>query len=93
MVLVRGHDPIAHNVINRALITVHGFHHMPDYSIKEFARFLRIPIGEQFHRPFHVGEQNGNLLAFAFEGGFRVEDLFGEMPWGVSFDRTELSFG
>jgi hypothetical protein len=33
----------------------------------------------EIHRPLHVGEQDGHLLALAFEGAARGKDLLGEV--------------
>jgi hypothetical protein len=33
----------------------------------------------QLHRPLHVGEEHGHLLALAFEGGARGQNLLGEV--------------
>jgi len=33
--------------------------------------------------PFHPGEEQGDLLALAFEGSAGGDDAFGEMSWGV----------
>jgi hypothetical protein len=33
----------------------------------------------EIHRPLHVGEEDGHLLALAFEGAARREDLLGEV--------------
>jgi hypothetical protein len=45
--------------------------------------FFRIELLGQFHRAFHVGEEHGHLLALAFEGRARGEDLLGEVSRGV----------
>ena len=40
---------------------------------------LRVELLGQLHRALHVGEEHGDLLALAFEGGLRIEDLVGEV--------------
>jgi len=73
------HDPIAHDLVHRALVAVHGFHHPLENRVEELARFLGVPVGEQLHRSLEVGEEDGDLLALALEGGARGQDLVGEM--------------
>jgi hypothetical protein len=71
------HDPVAHDLVHRALVAVDGFHHVLKHGIEDPARFLRVSVGEQFHRALQVSEQNRDLLAFTFEGRLRVQDAFG----------------
>jgi hypothetical protein len=78
------HDAVTHHLVDRALITVDGLHHPLENRIEDRARLLGVPIGQQLHRAFEVGEQDGYLLAFAFECGFRREDAFGKMLRRVS---------
>jgi multidrug efflux pump subunit AcrB len=37
-------------------------------------------VGEQFHRALHVGEQDSDLFALAFEGGLGAQDSFNDLP-------------
>ena len=37
------------------------------------------PCGQQFHRPFQVGEQHSDLLEITLQGCFGRENLFGDM--------------
>jgi hypothetical protein len=75
MILVRQrrteqrHDPVAQHLVDRAFVPVHGLHHPFEHRVEDRSCFLRIPVGEQLHRAFEVGEENGHLLALAFEGG------------------------
>jgi hypothetical protein len=63
---------------------VDGLHHEPEDRVEDLPGFLRVAVGEKFHRAFEVGEQHGDLLALAFEGCLRAEDAFGEMLRGVA---------
>ena len=38
--------------------------------IEELPRLLRVTVGEQLHRTLEVGEEDGDLLALAFQCGF-----------------------
>jgi hypothetical protein len=73
------HDAVAHDLIDRALVVVHGFHHAFEDGIEDLARLFRIAIGEQLHRALQIREQHRDLLALAFEGGLGSEDLLGEV--------------
>ena len=85
MVLVRQrcteerHDPVAHDLVHRALIAVDGLHHALQHRIEDLARLLGIAVGEQLHRALEVGEEHRDLLALAFQGGLGGEDLLGEV--------------
>ena len=73
------HDPVAHHLVDGALVAVDGLHHPFEHGIEDLARFLGIAVGEQLHRALEVGEQHGDLLALALERGFGREDLLGEV--------------
>ena len=62
-----------------------GVHHVLEHGVEELPRLLRIPVREQFHRALEIREEHGDLLALAFEGAPRDEDLLGEMLGGVAF--------
>ena len=47
-----------------------------------------IAVGEQLHRALEIGEEHGDLLALAFEGALRGEDLLGEVLGGVGLGRA-----
>ena len=83
------HNPIAHHLVDGALVPMDGLHHSLEHRIEDLARVLGIGVGEQFHRAFHVGEEHGHLFAFPFEGGLRCEDLLGEVLRGVGLSRAE----
>ncbi len=73
------HDPVAHHLVHRALITVDGLHHPLQDGIENLARLLGIAVSQQLHRALEVGEEDRDLLALAFEGGLGGEDLLGEV--------------
>jgi len=52
-------------------------HHQCQQRIQKLACFLGISVGEQLHRPLEVCEENGDLLALAFESRLGSEDLLG----------------
>ena len=51
------------------------------------ARLFGIAVGEQLHRALEVGEQDGHLLALAFEGATGGDDPLGEVLRGVCVGR------
>ena len=46
-----------------------GLHHVLEDGVENLARVLRVTIGQELHRALEVGEEDGDLLAFAFQGG------------------------
>jgi hypothetical protein len=78
------HDPIAHDLIHRALEAVHGLHHPFEDGIEDGPGFLRVAVGQQLHRAFEVGEEHGDLLTLPFQGGLRVKDFLRQMHWGIA---------
>ena len=73
MILVRQrraeerHDPVAHHLVDGALVAVHRVHHALEHRVEELARLLGIAVGQQLHRALEVREQHGDLLALAFQ--------------------------
>ena len=51
------HDSVAYDLVDCALVAVDGLHHMFVDRVEDLARFLRIPVGQQPHRVFEVGEE------------------------------------
>jgi hypothetical protein len=73
------HDPVAHHLVDGALVVMDGLHHPLEHGVQEFPGLLRVTIRQQLHRAFQVGEEDGDLLALALEGTLRGEDLLGEV--------------
>jgi len=85
------HDPVAHDLVDRAFVAVDGLHHPFEDGIENLARLLGVAVGEQLHGALEVGKEDCHLLALAFEGRLRVEDAFGEVLGGVRLRRGRLS--
>jgi hypothetical protein len=66
---------------------VDGLHHAFKDGVKQLARLLGIAVGEQLHRALEVGEEDGDLLALALQGGLGGQDAFGEVFRGVGGGR------
>jgi hypothetical protein len=54
---------------------VHGLHHAFEDGVEELARLFGIAVRKQLHRALQIGEEDGDLLPLALEGGLRGEDL------------------
>ena len=83
------HDPVAHDLVDGALVAVDGLHHPLEDGIEQLPGFLGVAVGQELHRALEVGEQHGDLLALAFEGGLRGQDLLGEVLRGVALRCAE----
>src|SRR3989442_11514465 len=51
------HDPVAHHLVNGALVAMHGFHHPFEHRVEDLPRFLGVTVGEQLYRALEVGEE------------------------------------
>jgi hypothetical protein len=43
------HNPVAHHLVHRALVTMDGVHHSFKHGIEDLPRLFGITVGEQFH--------------------------------------------
>ena len=73
------HDAIAHDLVDRAFIAVHGVHHAFQRRVEELPGLLGVAVGEQLHRALEVGKQHRDLLALAFQGTAGGQDLLGQI--------------
>src|SRR5713101_288315 len=71
----QGHDAVAHDLVDGAVITVDGLDHSCQHWIEQLARLLRVSISQQLHRTLEVGEEDRDLLALAFQRALGAEDL------------------
>ena len=83
------HDPVAHHLVDRALVAVDRLHHALEHGVEELARLLGIAVGEQLHRALQVGEEDRDLLALALQRRLGDQDLFREVLGGVCIRRRE----
>src|SRR5215472_11901887 len=88
-----GHDAVAHDLIHRALVAVHRLYHAVEDRIEDPSRLLGIAISKQLHGALQVSEEHGHLLALAFEGGLRGEDLLSEVLRRVRLGRDVSTGG
>src|SRR4030095_479421 len=89
----QGHDAVAHDLVHRPLVPVYRVHHALEDRVEDATRVLRVAVGEQFHRPFEVGEQYGDLLALAFERTAGSENALGEVLGRVGLRRYDTLGG
>ena len=87
------HTPIAHDLIDRPLVAVHGRHHAFEDGIEDGPGFFRVAIGQQLHGAFEISEQDGDLLALAFQAQTGLQDFFGQMCAGIRQRRPLLVGG
>jgi hypothetical protein len=78
------HDPVAHDLIDRALIAMDRFHHVLENRVEHPTGFLGVTVGQQLHRAFEIGKKHGDMLALALERTSGGENLLGEVPRGVA---------
>ena len=74
-----GYNAIAKHLVDGALIAVHGIHHMMDDRVQQWLGGFRIKALDESGGVFDVGEEDGDLLAFACEGAFGSQNLLGQM--------------
>ena len=83
------HNPVAHYLVDCALVPVDGLHHPFEHRIENLARLLGIAVGEQLHGALQVCKEHRDLLALAFEGALGREDLLGEVLGSVGLGGSE----
>jgi hypothetical protein len=86
------HDPVAHHLVDCALVAVHRFHHVLERRVEQLPRLFGIAVGEQLHRALEVGEEHRDLFALAFEGGPQRQNPLGKVFGGVSLGRGGLGY-
>ena len=77
------HDPVAHDLVHRALVAVDGLHRRLEHRTEELLGLFGVAVGQELHRPLQVGEEDRHLLALALERGLRGQNLLREMLGSV----------
>jgi hypothetical protein len=75
----QGHNAIAHDLVDGAFIAMDRRHHAFQHRIQELPGVLGITVGQEFHGALEVGKEHGHLLALAFQGAARGENLLGQI--------------
>ena len=61
------HDPVAHDLVDGALVAVDRLHHPLEDGIEKLPCLLGVTIGKELHRALEVGEEHRDLLPLAFQ--------------------------
>ena len=77
------HDAIAQHLVHHALEAVHGVHHVVQGRVQEPLRRFGVKALDQLSGIFDIGEQDGDLLALAFEVRTGLQDFLDQIRWGV----------
>ena len=85
------HDAVAHDLVHRALVAVHGLHHAFEDGVEDSPGFFRVAVGQELHGPLQVSKEDRDLLALALQGALGCEDLLGEMLGGVGLGGGETA--
>jgi len=73
------HDAVAGERVHRALEPIHAVGGNLEEILDDTKPLFGIEAFGEVHRAFDIGEQDGDVLALAFQRGFRLADLVGEM--------------
>jgi hypothetical protein len=73
------HDSIARVLVDGAFEAVNALGEDREEAVHDLVPLFGIELLGQVHRSFHVSKEDRHLLAFAFEGAARREDLLGEV--------------
>ena len=78
-----GHDPIARELIDCALVLVDLVHQDLEAPIHDLVDFLGVEFLGDGGVIRHVGEEDGYELSFALDGTAGREDFIGKVFWSV----------
>jgi hypothetical protein len=78
------HDAVAGELVDEALEALHTVRENLEKAVHDLRPLFRVELLGQLHRALHIGEQDRDLLAFAFQRGARGQDLVGEVFGSVS---------
>ena len=73
------HDAVAHHLVDRALVAVHGVHHGVQGRVQEGWAALGVEVADQLRRAFEIGKEHRDLLALAFQRAARGENFLGQI--------------
>ena len=83
------HETITQELVDRTLVPVDLIQCELEELVQQCVHCLRAEPLRQGRRVRNVAEEHRKLLALAFQGGFRGQDLFGEVLGGVGLRRSE----
>jgi hypothetical protein len=76
-----GHGAVAGELVHRPLVAVDRLTHDREEAVQERAPELRVNARRQLHRPLHVGEQHGHLLALTLQRPAGQPHLLCQVLW------------
>jgi hypothetical protein len=82
------HDAVARVLVHRALEAVDAVRENLEEAVQDAVPCFGIDLLGEIQRSLHVGEEDGHLLALAFQGALGGEDLLGEVLGGVVAGRA-----
>src|SRR5207247_3085588 len=77
------HEAVAGELGDRSLEAMHALGKQRGDALHDLVEHLGINLLGEVHGALHVGEEDGDLLALALEGGARGEDLLDQVLRGV----------
>jgi hypothetical protein len=84
------HDAVAGELVDETLEALDAGGEEVEKAVHDLRPLLRPDLLGQLHAPLHVGEEHGDRLALALEGGAAREDPVGQMPGRI---RVRLGCG
>ena len=73
------HDPVAHHLVDRALVVVDRLHHALQHRVEALPCLLGITVGQELHGALQICEEDRDLLSLALESRLRVKNPLREM--------------
>ena len=73
------HDPVPRELVDRSLVAMDAGPEDPKEAIHYRVPLLGIDLFRKIHRALDVGEERGDRLTLAFEGGTQGQDLLGQV--------------
>ena len=85
------HEPVPHHSADGPLEPVDGLDHRPHGRLQQRPAVLGVQILDQLGGADDIGEQDGDLLALAFEIRAAGQDLLGEVAGGMGVERWRMT--
>src|SRR5262245_57548282 len=89
----KGHDAVAGILVHRTFEAVNAVTEDLAEAVQDLVPLFGIDLLGEVHRALHVSKEYRHLLALALEGGLRLQDLLGEVFWGIGSRLRRRSHG
>ena len=73
------HNAVAHDLVHRALVAMHGGHQVLQDRVEEVPSFLEVAVGDQLQGALDVGKQHRDLFALACQVAAGRQNLLGQV--------------